>query len=180
LKPAPWNPRYAEDPEFLWRRPLLARPDGEIYAGNQRYRAAEHLGYEALPTILDDVSEQTAKERALRDNNNAGSYIEAELPAFLDDLHAQGTDLDTLGFDPIDLEWHTGGQGQSGTGGPSEPRKLERDALVRVALYPVDVALMERAIGITGRKNRGEALTEIFRAYLGGDSLAEGQFDIPV
>jgi hypothetical protein len=49
LTPAPWNPRSIKDerfqnlcrsieadPEFLWRRPILAQADGTIYAGNQR------------------------------------------------------------------------------------------------------------------------------------------------
>ena len=55
LQPAPWNPRVIKearfqnlcgsiqaDPEFLWRRPILAQADGTIYAGNMRYRAAQH------------------------------------------------------------------------------------------------------------------------------------------
>ncbi len=53
LHPAPWNPRTIKDerfqnlvrsiqadPDFLWRRPILAMADGTIYAGNMRYRAA--------------------------------------------------------------------------------------------------------------------------------------------
>lgn len=58
LRPAQWNPRsiteerfknlcraIEADPEFLWSRPILARADGEIYAGNHRYRAAESSAY---------------------------------------------------------------------------------------------------------------------------------------
>jgi len=61
LQPAPWNPRSIKDdrfqnlcrsievdPEFLWRRPILAQADGTIYAGNMRFRAAQHLGLERL------------------------------------------------------------------------------------------------------------------------------------
>ena len=57
LSPAPWNPRTIKDerfenlcrsieadPEFLNHRPVLAMADGTIYAGNMRYRAAQHLG----------------------------------------------------------------------------------------------------------------------------------------
>ncbi len=53
LRPSPWNPRTISDdrfqnlchsiqadPDFLWRRPILAQADGTIYAGNMRYRAA--------------------------------------------------------------------------------------------------------------------------------------------
>lgn len=46
LHPAPWNlvRSIQADPDFLWRRPILATADGTIYAGNMRYRAAQHLG----------------------------------------------------------------------------------------------------------------------------------------
>ena len=46
LHPAPWNPRIIKDerfqnplrsiqsdPDFIWRRPILATADGTIYAG---------------------------------------------------------------------------------------------------------------------------------------------------
>src|ERR1035437_7308755 len=56
------------DPEFLWRRPILAKADGTIYAGNMRFRAAQHLGFTEVPAIVEDISDQLAKERALRDN----------------------------------------------------------------------------------------------------------------
>ena len=55
LHPAEWNPRdirderfqnlcrsIEADPEFLWRRPVLAQTDGTIYAGNMRFRAAQN------------------------------------------------------------------------------------------------------------------------------------------
>ncbi len=64
LRPSPWNPRTISDdrfqnlchsiqadPDFLWRRPILAQADGTIYAGTMRYRAAEHLGLATVPAI---------------------------------------------------------------------------------------------------------------------------------
>ena len=85
LTPAPWNPRTIKDerfanlcrsieadPEFLNHRPVLAMADGTIYAGNMRYRAAQHLGMETIPAIVEDIPEQLAKERALRDNAQWG------------------------------------------------------------------------------------------------------------
>ncbi len=89
LKPAPWNPRLimdprfkslcaslTADPEMLERRPVLAMADGTVYAGNMRLRAAQHLGWDAIPAVLEDVPEQLAKERALRDNNQSGEWQE--------------------------------------------------------------------------------------------------------
>lgn len=81
LHPAPLEPAHdlrrrfqnlcrslQADPDFLWSRPVLANTAGEILASNMRFRAAELLGLDAIPAILDDINEQLAKERAPRQN----------------------------------------------------------------------------------------------------------------
>src|SRR5581483_3141766 len=62
----------AADPEFLRLRPVLARTDGTIYCGNQRYLAAVANGATAVPAILEDVDERTMRECAIRDNEQWG------------------------------------------------------------------------------------------------------------
>ncbi len=117
LHPAEWNPRRISDerfqnlcrsievdPEFLWHRPVLAQADGTIYAGNMRYRAAQHLGLKAVPAIVEDVPDVVAKERALKDNAQWGDYVEDDLAALLARLRTEGRDLDLLGFDERDLQ----------------------------------------------------------------------------
>ena len=117
LRPAPWNPRSIKDerfqslcrsieadPEFLWRRPILAQSDGTIYAGNMRYRAAQQLGMLELPAIVEEVPDQLARERALRDNQQWGEWEEDELASLLEGLKADGSDLDLLGFDERELQ----------------------------------------------------------------------------
>lgn len=117
LKPAPWNPRTVKttafkslcasleaDPDFLWRRPILATADGTVYAGNQRYRAAEVLGWSHAPAVVEDVPERLAKERALRDNNNAGEYQEDQLAELLYGLKQDGALLDGLAFDNSEVD----------------------------------------------------------------------------
>jgi DNA modification methylase len=117
LRPAEWNPRTISDErfenlcrsieadrEFLWRRPVLAQADGTIYAGNMRFRAAQHLGMTTIPAIVEDVSDILARERALRDNRQWGDDAEDELAALLDRLGAEGSDLDLLGFDERELQ----------------------------------------------------------------------------
>lgn len=112
LKPAPWNPRLIRDarfqqlcrsleadPAFMDERPILATADGTIYAGNMRWRAAQHLGWETVPARIADIPEQLAKERALRDNNQFGEWQEQELAELLAGLQTAGSDLDLLGFD---------------------------------------------------------------------------------
>ncbi len=117
LHPAPWNPRsiteerfqnlcdsIRADPDFLWHRPVLAQADGTIYAGNMRYRAAQHLGMETIPAVVEDVSDRLARERALRDNAQWGEWEEEELASLLAQLAAEDSNLDVLGFDERDLQ----------------------------------------------------------------------------
>lgn len=112
LRPAPWNPRtitdkrfkalcasMEADPDFMWHRPIIAKADGEVVAGNMRLRAAEHLGWEEVPAILEDMSDKLAKERALKDNNQFGDWQEEELAEIALELEKLGTDLSTLGLD---------------------------------------------------------------------------------
>ncbi len=111
LIPAPWNPRLIKDarfkqlcdslqadPQFLWDRPIIANASYIIYAGNMRWRAAEHLGWQAIPARITDVDDKTAKERALRDNNQFGEWIEQDLAELLVGLQMDGSDLKLLGF----------------------------------------------------------------------------------
>jgi len=117
LQPASWNPRSIEDarfqhlcqsltadPEFLQLRPILATADGTIFAGNMRYRAAQHLGWETIPAIRVDIPEQLAKERALRDNAQWGTWEEEDLASLLAELKVSGSDMDLVGFDDRDLQ----------------------------------------------------------------------------
>ncbi len=116
LKPAPWNPRTVRearfkalcaslkaDPDFLWRRPILAMADGTVYAGNMRLRAAQHLGWTEVPALVEDVPEQLARERALRDNNSSGEWQEDDLAKLVYELGQEGSDLAALAFDDGEL-----------------------------------------------------------------------------
>jgi ParB-like chromosome segregation protein Spo0J len=109
LQPAPWNPRTIRDerfknlcasieadPDFLWRRPVLAQADGTIYAGNMRYRAAEHLGLAAIPAVVEDIPDALAKERALRDNAQWGDWNDDQLAEMVYQMAADGSDVKLL------------------------------------------------------------------------------------
>ena len=117
LQPAPWNPRQIKDERFqnlcrsleadsafLQLRPVLATADGTIFAGNMRYRAAQHLGWETIPAILIDIPEQLARERSLRDNAQWGEWEEDDLAALLAHLSEEGSNVDLLGFDERELQ----------------------------------------------------------------------------
>ncbi|SRR6266545_1269238 len=126
LRPADWNPRaisssqfvrlqqsLERDPGLLWSRPVLATPDGTIYAGAMRYRAAaalpaswrrQHFGSDGIPAVLEDVPLEFAKERALRDNNQWGEWDEQDLTEILHGLDASGVDVGLLGFTSNEVE----------------------------------------------------------------------------
>ena len=117
LKASEWNPRtllderfknlcasIKADPDFMQQRPVLAMADGVIYAGAMRYRAAVHLGWKDVPAILADIPEQLAKERALKDNQNWGSWQEDQLAELLYGLQESGSAVDLLGFDSAELD----------------------------------------------------------------------------
>ena len=116
LHPAPWNPRTIKDvrfknlcesiqadPDFLWQRPILADAAGEIFAGNMRFRAVQHLGWQEVPAIVSDVAPRLAKERAMRDNNQWGDLVEQDLAELLVGLQMDGSDLKLLGFPDDEL-----------------------------------------------------------------------------
>lgn len=127
LKPAEWNPRTIRDerfknlcasieadPEFLWRRPVLAMADGTIYAGNMRYRAASHLKMPTIPAIIEDVPEALAKERALRDNSQWGDWQDDQLAEMVYQMAANGADVKLLGIEEDELAKMLGAVGVGG------------------------------------------------------------------
>jgi len=101
------------DPQLLWSRPILALTDGTIYAGNMRYRAAAtlpaawreaHFGADGIPAVLEDVTVERAKERAIRDNGSWGEWAEQDLAEILAGLEADGVDVGLLGLAADHLE----------------------------------------------------------------------------
>lgn len=145
LKPAAWNPRsispsqlrrlsrsLERDPALLWSRPILAMADGTIYAGNMRYRAAaalpatwrvEHFGADGVPAVLEDVSLELAKERAIRDNGSWGEWAEQDLAEILAGLRTEGVDLGLLGLgeDHVERLLSLVGLGQPSDDGEFDP-----------------------------------------------------------
>lgn len=116
LHPAEWNPRTIRDerfknlcqsleadPDFLWRRPVLANRDGVVMAGNMRLRAALHLKWTEIPAIVEDVPEKLAKERALRDNAQWGDWHEDQLAEMVYQMAADGSDVKLLGIEEDEL-----------------------------------------------------------------------------
>src|SRR5207244_5941955 len=93
-----------EDREMLAARPLLALPDGTVFAGNQRLRAARELGWRTIPVLTVELEWGRARLWALRDNNPYGEWDEPLLAELLAELAADGVDLALAGFGSADLD----------------------------------------------------------------------------
>ncbi len=67
-----------DDPDFLWKRPCLVnqrKNEMIVYAGNQRVRAAEKLGWTEIPCIIDkNLSKKLMQKRIIRDNKSSGEW----------------------------------------------------------------------------------------------------------
>jgi hypothetical protein len=92
------------DREMLRARPVLALPDGTVFAGNQRLRAAHELGWETIPVLYVELEWERARTWALRDNNIWGEWDEPALAELLAELTADGVELALTGFSSGDLD----------------------------------------------------------------------------
>lgn len=67
-----------DDPHFFHNRPCLVNDVNgvlNVYAGNQRVRAAQKLNWKEVPCIVDrDLSEEVIKQRIIKDNKQYGEF----------------------------------------------------------------------------------------------------------
>lgn len=90
---------------MLQAKPLWALPDGTVFAGNQRLRAALELGWNALPVVtVSGLSAAQVKTWALLDNNVFGDWDEPALAEFLSGLLGQGIDAALTGFETREID----------------------------------------------------------------------------
>ncbi len=93
--------------EFGWTNPILVDTEGVVIAGHGRLMAARKLGYTEVPTIeLSDMTDTQRKAYVIADNRlalNAG-WDNEMLTIELNELLAEGYELDILGFDAKELD----------------------------------------------------------------------------
>ena len=58
---------------FGWRQPIVAKPSGEVVAGNTRLKAAEHLGCERVPVVRFEGGDIEATAYAIARMSPVGS-----------------------------------------------------------------------------------------------------------
>lgn len=74
--------------KFGQRKPIVARRDGTVIAGNHTLLAARRLGWEQVAVVWVDDDDTTAKAFALADNRigSLGGYDDEELAALIKDV----------------------------------------------------------------------------------------------
>ncbi len=111
---SPTNPRH-NDPavphvaaslrRFGWQQPIVARPSGEVIAGNTRLKAAQSLGMTQVPVVWFSGSDLEAKAFAIADNrtHEFSAWIEADLATILQELRAEDA-LEGVGYATSDID----------------------------------------------------------------------------
>lgn len=120
FKPNDRNPRYITDErfdalvssmrEFPWlsrARPIVARPDGRVIAGNMRLRASQALGLDKVWAVVvgDEIPDENVERLvALVDNGDYGEWDDQLVAEWLYELDEAGVDLELTGFADADVK----------------------------------------------------------------------------
>jgi hypothetical protein len=108
LKLLPGNPRKGDVEavkrsyeRFGQRKPIVARPDGTVIAGNHQFLAAKALGWDEMAVVFVDDDDQTAKAFALADNRTSdlGTYDADALLTLLQEVSSATDLLLATGYD---------------------------------------------------------------------------------
>jgi DNA modification methylase len=108
LFPSPANPRHNDQAvphvaasirRFGWRQPIVARPSGEVIAGNTRLKAAQSLGLIEVPVVWFEGSDLDATAYAIADNrtHEFSEWDEPALGKLLEELRAEDA-LEGVGY----------------------------------------------------------------------------------
>lgn len=104
LKTLPGNPRKGDVQSvmksyetFGQRKPIVARKDGTVIAGNHQLEAAKQLGWTEIAVVFVDDDDKTAKAFALADNrtHDLGTYDDNALADLLNEINEIDKDLYT-------------------------------------------------------------------------------------
>ena len=111
---SPANPRRNDDAvphvaaslrRFGWQQPIVARPSGEVVAGNTRFKAAQSLGLTELPVAWFDGSDLDAAAYKIADNrtHEFATWDDATLARILEQLRVEDA-LEGVGFSDADID----------------------------------------------------------------------------
>lgn len=91
---------------FGQRKPIVARRDGTVLAGNHQLAAARRLGWDQIAVVFVDDDDVTAKAYTLADNRigDLGSYDSEMLAELIADVQDSDAGLlDAAGYSATDL-----------------------------------------------------------------------------
>ena len=111
---SPSNPRRNEPAvphvvasiqRFGWRQPIVAKPTGEVIAGNTRLKAAKALGLKEVPVVWFEGSDLEATAYAIADNrtHEFAEWDEQALVGLLQELRTEDG-LEGVGFSDEDID----------------------------------------------------------------------------
>jgi DNA modification methylase len=114
LFPSPSNPRHNDDAiqhvaaslrRFGFQQPIVAKPSGEVIAGNTRWKAARSLGITSLPVVWFVGSDLDATAYQIADNrtHEFSEWSDAELAPLLEQLRKEDA-LEGVGFTDDDID----------------------------------------------------------------------------
>ena len=147
----PSNPRLNDDAvehvvaslkRFGWQQPIVAKPNGEVIAGNTRIKAAKSLRMEQVPVVWFDGTDLDAVAYGIADNRTA-EYAEWEqdsLARLLEKLRDEDA-LDGVGFS---LTKSTRSSNRTGRRVPSA-RALPAIFLARLQVISFNVSRWRKA-----------------------------------
>lgn len=90
---------------FGWQQPIVARPSGEVVAGNTRLKAARELCLDEVPVAWFGGSDLDAAAYQIADNrtHEFAEWSEPELAKILEQLRAEDA-LQGIGFDDAEID----------------------------------------------------------------------------
>jgi len=111
---SPSNPRHNDEAvphvaaslrRFGWQQPIVAKPSGEVIAGNTRFKAAKTLGMTEVPVVRFEGSDLEAAAFAIADNrtHEFASWDDTALSSILQNLRAEDA-LDGVGYSSHDID----------------------------------------------------------------------------
>jgi ParB-like chromosome segregation protein Spo0J len=111
---SPANPRRNDEAvphvaaslrRFGWQQPIVARPSGEVVAGNTRLKAAQSLGLTEVPVAWFEGSDFEATAYQIADNKTADFVMwnDQSLAALLETLRAEDA-LEGVGFSDAEID----------------------------------------------------------------------------
>jgi DNA modification methylase len=94
----------AAEPELLEARPVIARPDGLVVAGNHRVLGARELGWETIPVVYAELDELREAYWMFLDNQSFAVDDDDLVAELLAELAERGGELELTGFDRAETD----------------------------------------------------------------------------